>query len=174
MNVRIRIRNPKIKRIVSIVRIVVLSTFILFILGQMIYFKFIQPRQERMGIPVYYNYKERIDNIENETVYENDQIKINIYKLETLKDCIEIKFSFQNKTSETYEFNINNVKINGKEVIYNHESFNEAIRVIPNTTEYGYEVVIKHYELDRNEIGKISTISFNTTIQDEEIEYKVS
>ena len=57
MNVRIRIRNPKIKRILSIVRIVVFSTFILFVLGQMIYFKFIQPRQERMGIPVYYNYK---------------------------------------------------------------------------------------------------------------------
>ena len=64
-----------------------------------------------------------LDNIENKTVYENDQIKINIHKLETLKDCIEMTFSFQNKTNETYEFNINNVKVNGKEVIYNHEVF---------------------------------------------------
>ena len=85
MKIRIRINDPKTRKIVTIV---VWSTLLILFLGQMLYFNFIEPKIKRMGVPEYYNYKERIDHIENKLLYEDEKISFKIEEINIEKEYI--------------------------------------------------------------------------------------
>lgn len=168
MKTRIRINDPKTRKIVTIV---VWATLLILFLGQMLYFNFIEPKIKRMGVPEYYNYKERIDHIENKLLYEDEKISFKIEEINIEKEYIKIILGINNKTDEVIDLTFDDLKINEKEITF--ENRKQNIRLIPNTLETGYDIKIEHLELDRNKIGKISSIALKTSYLEEELIYNI-